>query len=256
MARDEDEGPHQPTSLSRPSAKARIAIIAIGSVVLLLAIAWGLTFTSVFHAKIVTIDGAHELTSRKVMSLAGVFPGIDVFHLDAGAAERSLEQDPWIASATVTKRLPSTILISVVERTPVALVQDASGNVALVAADGVLLGRATGSEALPTIAGANPAAIPDAATVREAASVAVSLSPGLLTGTGSVAVGADATIRLILRSGVVASYGTPDQLTAKAQALEAVLAWAARTNKQLASIDVSVPFAPTATTAGGVVTKP
>jgi cell division protein FtsQ len=257
MAADDGQSDH-PISGGRPGpgAGARIGIVAIGAVVLLLAAAWGLTFTSLFHAKVVTVQGAHELSSRKVMSIAGVFPGVDVFHLNAGQAERRLELNPWIASATVTKKLPSTILISVVERAPVALVRDASGNLALVGADGVLLGPATGTETLPSIAGANPSSIPDAGTVREAASVAVSLTPSLRTGTESLVVGSDATIKLILRSGVVASYGTPDQLSAKGQALEAVLAWAARNAMRLAAIDVTVPSAPTATTTGGVITKP
>jgi cell division protein FtsQ len=257
MAVDDWEQAHPDIGTrSRPGTGARVGVISIGAVVLLLATAWALTFTSLFHAKVVTVQGAHKLNSRKIMSLAGVFPGVDVFHLDAGGAVRKLEQDPWIASATVVKRLPSTIVISVVERAPVALVRDAAGSLSLVAADGVLLGPATGNEVLPTIAGANPSSIPDAATVREAASVAGSFSPALLTGTGSVVIGSDATIQLILRSSVVASYGTPDQLSAKGQALEAVLAWANRNAKQLAAIDVTVPSAPTATTAGGVITKP
>ena len=257
MAADEggDANPFEGTQ-AHAFTGARVGVLATGAVVLLAALAWGLTFTSLFHAKVVSIHGAQKLSNRQIMSLAGVFPGVDVFHLDVGRAERSLETSPWVASASVTKHLPATVVISVTERSPVALVRDSSGNLLLVATDGVLLGPATGTEALPSVSQSDPSAIPDAGTVRVGASVAASLTTGLRTSTASIVVGSDSSIRVILRSGVVASYGTTDQLTAKGQALEAVLAWAARSGKKLAQIDVTVPSAPTATTAGGVLAAP
>jgi hypothetical protein len=55
---------------------------------------------------------------------------------------------------------------------------------------------------------------------------------------------------------VAVSYGTQSDLTAKGRSLLAVLSWAGTNGKGLVAIDVSVPAAPTATLAGGLVTTP
>ena len=51
-----------------------------------------------------------------IAALGGVTVGSNVFALDVDAATRSILGDPYVAKATVTRRLPGTIAISVVER--------------------------------------------------------------------------------------------------------------------------------------------
>ena len=140
-----------------------IAVVALAVGVL---IAWGLTFTALFHAKTVRVEGIKRLGTRQVMRIAQITPGTNVFHLDASAAARRLEQNPWVAAAAVTVQLPSTVVIGVTERVPVALVKDSEGGAQWVAGDGVVVGAATGREQIPTIGGADAAALPDAASRR------------------------------------------------------------------------------------------
>jgi cell division protein FtsQ len=218
--------------------------------------AWGLTFTPIFHAKVVRVEGIRRLGSRQVMRIAQITPGTNVFHLDASAAEKRLEQAPWVAAATVTIRLPSTVLIAVTERSPVALVRRADGGAGLVAGDGVVVGQATGREPMPTIDGADIVAIPDAATLRAGADAAASMSPLLRSEASSIEVGSEGSFLVLLRSGVAVSYGQPSDLEAKGQALEAVLTWAQQQGKKVVAIDVTVPAAPSATLAGGAVAAP
>src|SRR5207247_436556 len=76
--------------------------------------------------------------------------------LSTADVERRLEASPWIAAARVSRTLPSTITISITERTAAAVLR--SGPRAfLVAADGMVLAAGT-SGRLPAIdlAGARP----------------------------------------------------------------------------------------------------
>jgi hypothetical protein len=72
----------------------------------------------------------------------------------------------------------------------------------------------------------------------------------------AVVVGVDHSMTVQLAGGIRVDYGTAGQETAKAEALRAVLRWAAAQQQSVASIDVSVPTAPTATLAGGATFAP
>lgn len=60
--------------------------------------------------------------------------------VDTGAIRQQLLRFGWIKDARVLRRLPDTLVIDIVERTPAALWQD-QGRLALVDADGVVLDR-------------------------------------------------------------------------------------------------------------------
>ena len=67
----------------------------------------------------------------------------------------------------------------------------------------------------------------------------------------TVMVADDGSIQMQTRLGVMVTYGDASQAEAKAQALTAVLEWAASQGKTLSAVDVTVPGAPTAQLAGG-----
>ena len=64
--------------------------------------------------------------------------GRNVFFVPLNDRRRQLEKIPWIEKATVMRVLPDELRISVVERTPVALVRHGQ-QIGLVDANGVLL---------------------------------------------------------------------------------------------------------------------
>ena len=254
--------------LSVEVAPRRLRLRRVGIAAALLvaatALAWGVTFTPLFGAKVVRVEGTKRLGTRQVMRLAEISPGTNVFHLDISAAEARLKQSPWVAGAAITVQLPSTVVIGVTERTAVALVLSSGDSARLVAADGVVVGAGTGREQMPTISGANVGAkggagvgvSPDAAVIREGALAAGSMAASLRSQISSIQVGSDGSILALLRTGVAVSYGGPTDLQSKNQALEAVLVWAQQQGKRLVAIDLTVPVAPTATLAGGAVTAP
>jgi cell division protein FtsQ len=224
--------------------------IALGAVMLLAAAGLVLTYTPVFHAKTITVRGEQRLTEQRILKLAGVGPATDVFHLDVGAVERRLERNPWVADAVVTKRLPSTLSVTVTERRPAALTRSSAGRLMYVAGDGTLLGHASDMTLLPELQSTDPSALPTAATVASA------LPPSLAPVIATIGVGTDGSVTLVTRSGVTATYGNASLAQAKGEALKAVMDYAAGRGKTLTSVNVEVPGSPTAVFAGTVVPSP
>jgi cell division protein FtsQ len=60
--------------------------------------------------------------------------------VDVGRIRERLLQFGWVKDARVSRRLPDTLVVDIVERTPAALWQD-SGRLALIDSDGVVLDR-------------------------------------------------------------------------------------------------------------------
>lgn len=116
--------------------------VSLGLCLLLAAVvtlAWGVhryaQTTPRFAIVNLEVEGTKRLARDDVLATAGVTKGQNLFSLDISKAERALVASPWIASAHVTRRLPGTVRLQVVERDPRAiLILD--GKSFLVASDG------------------------------------------------------------------------------------------------------------------------
>jgi cell division protein FtsQ len=217
--------------------------------------AWAFTYTPIFDAKHVRVEGAVSLRPDDVRALAQVDPSTNVFHLQPDAVTARLLSDPWIASATVDKDLPDTVVLTVVERRPVG-VMDAMGAPSVLASDGTILpaSAATQIDGLPAVQAA--LGTPDDAQRIAAAALLSALDPVVGQRVTKVDVGQDLTETLTMRDGVTVDAGMPGEETAKATALRAVLHWASAGGHTLSSIDVSAPEAPSATLVGGATFTP
>ncbi|MEO8291760.1 MAG: FtsQ-type POTRA domain-containing protein [Actinomycetota bacterium] len=227
------------------------AAIAAASLLILGLAAVGVVRSPYFAADHLTVEGADRLTPARVLRIGGLEPGQNVVTMDTDAAERRLEADPWIASASVTTELPDRVVVRIDERAPVAAVRTLEGW-DVVAADGVVLDSASRQPRLPTITSVVPGQ--DLAALGARALGAMDRS--LRATVTSLTVGADDVVRLVMDDGVTVSYGTLDEPASKAQALAAVLAWAEDAGARVEAIDVSVPGAPTARLAGGTQVTP
>jgi len=61
--------------------------------------------------------------------------------VDVARIRERLLQFGWVKDARVSRRLPDTLVVDIVERTPAALWQDSDGRLALIDSDGVVLDR-------------------------------------------------------------------------------------------------------------------
>jgi cell division septal protein FtsQ len=237
--------------------RRRVLALALLIPIVIAMAAWALTYTPVFDAKHVRVVGAVTLRPDDVRSLAQVEPSTNVFHLQPDAVADRLLTDPWIASATVDKDLPDTVVLTVVERRPVGVI-DATGEASVLASDGTVLpGSAATAETidgLPSVrAGLGS---PDDAQRAAAAALLSALDPVVEQRVTNLTVGQDLSETLTLRDGVSVDAGTPGDEAAKATALRAVLRWATSGGHTLATVDVSAPDAPSATLTDGSTLTP
>jgi cell division protein FtsQ len=200
----------------------------------------------VFRVRHVDVSGVEHLHRSEVVRLSGITGSTDVLWIDAGAVERRLEADPWIASASVHTSLPDGVEISIVERRPVAIVRSSSAR-RLVAADGTVLGPA-GGRRLPTIvvpadAERLDARLPLSAPARAVGAISASGGPSIRT----VVVGADGSLTIHLTAGPEIRFGTSTELRAKASVIRSVLSWASASGSAVRSIDVVAPSVPAVT---------
>jgi len=70
----------------------------------------------------IVVNGAKRRTADEVETEAGIARGQNVFTVDLDRVRARLLNDPWIAEATLGRRLPGTILVQITEREAGAIV--------------------------------------------------------------------------------------------------------------------------------------
>lgn len=87
---------------------------------------WGaaqLLFQStIFRLTEIKVTGAHIVTQRQILELAGLQQGGGLFRFDARAAAARIETHPWVERAEVRTNWPSAVEIAITEQQPFALV--------------------------------------------------------------------------------------------------------------------------------------
>ncbi len=79
-----------------------------------------------FHVQTIQLEGARFLTPSAVIQALGADTSASTFDDPARFAAK-VERMPLVASATVRRRLPGTLVVTIVERIPVALVATRDG---------------------------------------------------------------------------------------------------------------------------------
>jgi cell division protein FtsQ len=222
---------------------------AVGVPVVLAALGaggWWTSTTSVFSAHRIQVTGASHLSRAEVLRAAGVNGATNVMWTPTSTIASSLEASPWVASATVTRDLPSTLRIRITERTPASAVLVGS-TWFLVAGDGTVLGPARGRSHLPALPNADRLTVGErAGALAVPAAVAGSMEPWLRKRVTAVIPADDGTVQLALADGARVLFGPASDLQAKDQALVGILRWAAQRGTHLGTIDVRSPVAPAA----------
>lgn len=102
----------------------------------------------------ISVKGRVHTQGEDVLGAIGVARGEPLLAFDPAAARERLESLPWVKEATIERRLPDTIFIRLVERTPIAVWQMPDETFSLVDADGVVMQVDIASfPSLPVIAG-------------------------------------------------------------------------------------------------------
>ena len=76
----------------------------------------GILLSPVFALKSVAAEGASHYTAEQLCAMIGLNEGDNILFFGKGKAAQVLEQDPYIADAKLSMRVPDTIIIEVKER--------------------------------------------------------------------------------------------------------------------------------------------
>ncbi len=222
--------------------RLRWALVAVVAVVVLGA-GFALTQSPVLDVDQVAVRGASRIAPAEARAASGIIVGSPMVALDAPAAERRLEALSWVARASVERSWPGTVRISLVERTPVAVVGTGTAAV-LVDRRGRALAPAAGTD-LPVVSG-DAVGVGDQVSATQRGVVATLADlPSDLRSEVAAASATPTGIRLTLTDDIEVRWGDRSQPTAKADALGVLLEQADRAT--IATIDVTVPRATTVT---------
>jgi cell division protein FtsQ len=230
--------------VQRPSrlspARRRALRIAVG-VLLLVTASWVLWASPVLAVRTVQVDGAATLPAEQVREAAGIVDGTPLLRVDVDAARARVARLPQVASVEVTRGWPDSVVITVVERKPVAVVEE-QGRRTLVDAEGVLFDTISGDPPAGVVRLDVPRPGPgDAATAAALAAIG-ELSPDLRRVIGSVTATDEGDVTLTMADGTTVVWGPADDSRAKATALEALLGQiASGAIEPAGTIDVSTP---------------
>ena len=115
----------------REEGRRRLRVVLAGlALVALLALAVGLVYSPLFNVRHVVVVGDVHTPRAQVLAAAGLSgTSGSVRMLDAGSARevRAVEALPWVASASFGRRWPWTVVVTVKERSPVAVVAAGRG---------------------------------------------------------------------------------------------------------------------------------
>jgi cell division protein FtsQ len=211
-------------------------VLVVASVILLgLGAGWTLLYSHWLALQTVEVAGVDRLSSKQIERAAALPAGSALARLDLDAAADRIEQIPAVRSATLSRSWPHSVIITVTERTPVAVVQ-VDGAERAVDATGAEFKLKGGQHGLPKLA-----VDPGSGTLDDAAEVVASLPAEISHRVTEVRADSIDSITLALRSGDQVLWGSADASSRKAQVLAVLL------RHHATRYDVSVPDQPTIT---------
>jgi cell division protein FtsQ len=113
---------------------------------------WAST-SSFFALRDVRFVGLAHATQSELLARSGLKIGDNLVRADLIAAAHAIESHPWVAAARITRKLPGSLEVAVVEHRPAALVQ--MGGLYVLDEQGKLFKRASPADALdlPIVSG-------------------------------------------------------------------------------------------------------
>lgn len=193
---------------------------------------WSLYQSKWFIAQEVTITGNSRLSAEQISMVAAVPIGNSLMSINPEVISEQIQALPEIKVATVERGWPHAILITVTERTPIAVAATVSGY-NLIDADGINAGVV----AAPPVGLLVIAAEPDSPAMTSAIQ-ALAAIPAEWAITGLSAPTQDSVVAT-LGNGVVITLGSGERAADKVEVAQALM------EKGYLVINVSAPDAPT-----------
>ncbi len=227
--RNEEDPDVERTSHARPG-RTRLVVVAFALLILASAVLTALR-SPYFEVERVEVHGTRELATEQVVMLCGLGPRVNIFDVDLARLAERVMADPMVDKAVATRRLPSTIVVEVVERTPVAVLPYA-GYYVRVDGRGVAIGLVESyrDKALPLLTGLSVNSVElgreiDAPDIDQALDVVRALPQDILDEVSEVNFQPEEGFSVCLTGGtrVVLGTGTADEFASRLGVLQAIL---------------------------------
>lgn len=220
LSRDDADPDAGPAEEARPRRGRRGAIIGVALALILAVAAVVVVYTvPVFAVRTIEVTGAARVADEDVRAATGVAEGTNLLRVDTADAAAGVVANPWVDQATVDRSLPSTLVVEVVERTPVAFIDTPEGTMLIDGTGHPIVAAEPPAEAVH-ITGA---AADDEEALAGAVEIAGSLNDELRTQVATVEAGDQYTYTLLLGDGRRVFWGEAIDNENKALALETVV---------------------------------
>lgn len=215
------------------------------AVALAVAVVWGawlgVSRSQLFEIERIDVTGNEQLAEAEVLASADVPEGATLLRIDEDAILDGLRANPWVAQADLSRRIPSTLRITVVERVPVALV-DTGVSFWYVDGDGRVIVESTPdtSTVLPVVRDvpdftAEPGVVSRSENLRNALAVLRGISTSLASSVKVITAPTKNETTLLTATGVEIMIGEAVRLEEKSLVVEDILA---ERGEQVVFIDV------------------
>jgi len=197
-------------------------------ILLLLLVAYILIGSSFFEIQKVEVKGNKFYTTEKIKSLADIDLHKNIFKVNLSDASSRIRKLPMIREAKVERELPSGVIISVVEREPVAFLFTPQ-NFILIDEEGVYCRKGKVGEAdLPIITDFDVGIPQEGQAIHNqflkiALEVIKSLPQGMNNTLSEINVDKNKKITIYTLAGIQCRMGFPDNLASKGNVLGQVL---------------------------------
>jgi cell division protein FtsQ len=229
----------------RRAALVVLALFLFGGVVWGVAKLWQ---APILPVKQVTVTGNRRLTKDAVLARAAIPGDATLVRLPSAEIQQRLLADPWIAEATVDRRFPDAVNVSIVERVPAALVDAGGTELWLVSADGHWLGKRTADDTASVVTIRDIESLTPTAGVQaqapeltNALAVLAGLSPELKGRVRAVSAPTVDKTALVLKDDIQVFIGSADEIAKKDQLTRKILA----EEKNVVYLNVRVTSRPT-----------
>lgn len=221
--------------------RRRAGLLGTLGAFLVLAIVVGIAvYSPLLALRTVEVEGADRVSPSSIEAALSDQVGTPLPLVDLDRVGDELRAFPLIRSYSTESRPPSTLVIRIVERTPVAVIQSGAG-FDLVDPAGVTIERATARpDGYPLID--LPSADFSSPRFKAAAAVLVALPADFLPQVDSIQARTTDDVMLTLRTGKKVLWGSGERSADKAQVLQALV----KARGDVGSYDVSAPDAPVA----------
>jgi cell division protein FtsQ len=214
-------------------------IVGLASIAALALLAVGVAYSPLMALREVRVEGASRVPAADIRAAFDDRLGTPLPLIATAEVQRALSAFPLIETYSTETVPPGTLVVRVVERTPVGVVQTGSGYVSAVAAGVVVERFDAPPEGLPVVTAEGGL---DGDAYRAAGAVLRSLPAELRARVAFVTADTPDDVRLELEEGAVVAWGSAEDSPLKATVLARLMA--AAPPDEVDRYDVSAPLSP------------